>query len=560
MGGGPSASYGELISQGVGETPSITTYASPLDQPTNTEAHYPCVMEARYYYYGIPSTPPLLVRSSINAIWEQQYGGEAAPKIKEIRPFESHAIQDIWEGNLALRIIAILDSNGVQWTSIDVVRFGWRNESRSFPTLWIGVKEPVGFDSMGDEEKQTYIRRLGSVIPDCLNALREADIFDVEVEFRHSIVTPNMQLKAPTSSDVCPDAQVPIVTAVGLPIASVQYGGRGSGGFFFTADEKRERLLLLTARHVFFGPQDDNNVYDNRDTPYSGHDVVLIGDDTAFQSYLANLKKGKKTEEALFNDYLNNLGPPEFDTQEQTRLINASLDRRIALTRICWQLETSWNTMSKRTLGHVIFAPPDNTKPAIYDSITMDHDAPYPDDWAVIEIRSSKINNFTGNVLDLGTKFSHLNRHSMFGQLSPAAAQDRLLQLRDYISKEDIGLPMKVLKRGLGTNLTVGQSTPINVPSYFRLSYDSEKSVCLKGWLIAPLTQVQHEPFSSRGDSGSVVVDSDGRLAGMLIGGSSSTEESPQFISYAIPITHLRKRMKASGFKRPDFDPVLSGI
>ncbi|KAJ3473121.1 hypothetical protein NLI96_g13122 [Meripilus lineatus] len=87
---------------------------------------------------------------------------EAVSKIKGFRAFEPQPIQKVWEGDLAPRIFAILDSHHAEWTSIGIVRFGWRNEGSSFLTLWIGVMKSDGFDLMNDQEKQEQINFISS--------------------------------------------------------------------------------------------------------------------------------------------------------------------------------------------------------------------------------------------------------------------------------------------------------------------------------------------------------------------------------------------------------------
>ncbi|KAJ3486163.1 hypothetical protein NLI96_g4440 [Meripilus lineatus] len=552
MTAGPSSS--EPLSQGLGETSSTTPHAPPPVQPINKEPHFPDPLEARYYYWGLPSTPFLLVRSAIKTKWEKQYGGEAAPKVKEIRPFEPHAIQKVWEGKLALEIIRILDSQGIEWTSIDVVRFGWSKEIPSFLTLWIGIMEPDGFDSIDVQDRQQYLRKLGAVIPICLDLLADSyHIFDVEVEFRHSIFTKNGTLKSPSIRDKCPDAQVPLVTAVGHPISSSVIRGVGSGGFFFNVSGKRDRLLLVTARHVLFSPINNPGLYDNRDGRGPRYDVVLIGHDKAFQSYIAKVEESSKREEAFFNRLVNRMGPPDYDTPQAMNSIHESLDKRIALVKLRWELKKYWDPMDNRILGRILYAPPNNTEPAIRVPPPHNPDATYPDDWAVIEIDSAMIKNFDGNVLDLGTKFSDQDRFDLFSNAA-AGNLDRLLELKNYIPKAEINTSLMVLKRGFGTNLTVGQIGPMDMPSYY-VEYNPERSICLKGWPITPLPE--QKPFSNVGDSGSVIVDSDGRLCGILLGGLTRGEGSPQFITYTIPICHLIERMKSCGFKRPNVQPSL---
>ena len=80
-------------------------------------------LEALTYYAGLPSRPVLVARSS-KTLWEAPDGPEAYSVIRMLRPVGNHALKEVWEDNLALKIHALLDSMKVDWTSTDVVRIG----------------------------------------------------------------------------------------------------------------------------------------------------------------------------------------------------------------------------------------------------------------------------------------------------------------------------------------------------------------------------------------------------------------------------------------------------
>lgn len=62
-------------------TPASTLYPSSL-------------MEANCYYYGLPSRPRLVARSSTN-VWVQSTGFEAYLVPKEVRPIGLHPLQEV---------------------------------------------------------------------------------------------------------------------------------------------------------------------------------------------------------------------------------------------------------------------------------------------------------------------------------------------------------------------------------------------------------------------------------------------------------------------------------
>ncbi|KAI9447736.1 hypothetical protein H4582DRAFT_1895967 [Lactarius indigo] len=129
-------------------------------------------MEANQYYSGLPSAPVLVARTS-STPWEAPTGPD-----KELRPVGDHAIKEVWEDKLAPKLHVLLDSMGVKWTSIDIIRICDTEGTSSPVILWIGVI-PASL-SRGD----------GAVVASkCQELLIEYEIFDVDVEIRESVVT-----------------------------------------------------------------------------------------------------------------------------------------------------------------------------------------------------------------------------------------------------------------------------------------------------------------------------------------------------------------------------------
>ena len=79
------------------------------------------------YYAGIPSRPVLVARSS-KTLWKAPIGPEAYSVKRKLCPVGNHALKDVWEDNLALKIHAVLDSMKVDWTSTDVFCIGYDEE------------------------------------------------------------------------------------------------------------------------------------------------------------------------------------------------------------------------------------------------------------------------------------------------------------------------------------------------------------------------------------------------------------------------------------------------
>jgi len=141
----------------------------------STTPHPPSPVEAKYFYYGLPSRPLLVARSSTN-VWSVQ--PEAYPTPKGLRPVGLHPLQEIWEATVGPAICDYLDSKKVKWTSVDTVRIGHEGDPSPPAIVWIGVFP----DSLSAEDGI-------KIATHCKSILFTHGIDDVHVEIRESILT-----------------------------------------------------------------------------------------------------------------------------------------------------------------------------------------------------------------------------------------------------------------------------------------------------------------------------------------------------------------------------------
>jgi hypothetical protein len=491
------------------------------------------------YYRGLPSNPRLIARTGFT--WEAPTGPEAYPRRRELRIVGNHKIVEVWEGNLALKVHGILDQNGVDWSSTDVVRTAYEEVPSPYGDviIWIGVKPgslpyDVGID--------VAIR--------CKRLLLEYGIDDVDVEIRQSeiIQSAGPQLLQPTTDrhsdmtnniDPMVDVHEPFSTALGIPIcAESTPGTEGTGGFFLEVDDP-QKLFLVTARHVVF-PQSDNDLFERTSENQPRHNVLVFSE-ASLQKHLAFIKD--RIRQVDFSIDIETRRVDRVAGREDARAIEERKDGQkelgrakesaTALPDFHQELSTHWATDSSRILGHVIFSPPI----AVGTGTEQ-----YTQDVAVIEIDSSKIepSSFIGNIINLG-KFSV----DLIHKIHPNEFKfplDRLLKLRGTIAVDEIRRPtmydehgqpcIMVLKRGRTTGLTVGRSN--NVLSYTRKRYGDGAPRVSMQWAILPFDE-KSGPFSAKGDSGSVVVDGAGRIGGLLTGGGGSRDEDMD-VAYVTPI------------------------
>ena len=162
--------------------PDTSFASSTTNEQVTSFRSPPSELESKLYYYGLFSKAVLVARSGTD-IWELPTGYEASLRPKELRPSGNHPIKAVWEDKLGPQIYNILDSKGVQWTSIDLPRIGFAGERFAPVVVWIGVKPNTlsGVDGL-------------TVAKECKQLLVASEILDVEVEIRESVVT-TMELR-----------------------------------------------------------------------------------------------------------------------------------------------------------------------------------------------------------------------------------------------------------------------------------------------------------------------------------------------------------------------------
>jgi len=135
-------------------------------------------LEAKLYYNGLPSKPRLIARTGLP--WEASSDPQACTRLKELRVAGNHKISEVWQDDLAPKVKAILDQNNVDWSSIDIVRFGYGGEPSGNVIILIGVCRPKRNSTL-----LTYDAAI-KVALECKELLEQCDIMDVDVELRES--------------------------------------------------------------------------------------------------------------------------------------------------------------------------------------------------------------------------------------------------------------------------------------------------------------------------------------------------------------------------------------
>jgi hypothetical protein len=508
-------------------------------------------MESQFYYAGLPSSPPLVGRSSITP-WELHTGPYVYNIPKVLRTVGRHEIKDVWEGNLSCKVIEYLDSKKVAWTSIDVVRIGYVEESFRPVILWIGV-----------QPKSLSIADGTQVAHSCQEILVHSGITDVDVEIRESTVTllggPKLLMPSTFSSDpTVVDVRIPLTSTLGLPISGkLTPWAEGTGGFFIAEGGGSKRLFLVTARHVIFQPdKNDNETFEHK-SPSAPHREVILLSDTGFKKFLDSIQFKIGSEEFMKQNLewsianVKDVAGNEAEKERKKDELAKEKEALEALNTFYQDVSTHWASPDQRMLGHIIYSPP------IKLGFGTEQ---YTQDFAVIEIDLSKIDatNFEGNVIDLGTKIPpYVLIRTMYPFQYP---EDRLLRLKGTIPDEDMRHPptldhngdpcLIVVKRGHATGLTVGRAN--DVRSCVRNYYEDGTTDFSMEWAILPYNR-SSRAFSSPGDSGAVVADVGGRIGGIIIGG---TGWATMDITYVTSINSVMEGIKVK-FPNAHLNPDL---
>ncbi|KIK08967.1 hypothetical protein K443DRAFT_498451 [Laccaria amethystina LaAM-08-1] len=111
-----------------------------------------------------------------------------------------------------------------------------------------------------------------------------------------------------------------------------------------------------------------------------------------------------------------------------------------------------------------------------------------------------------------------------------------------------------VIKRGGASGLTVGRLNTIR--SVLRYYFEGKPGQSSREVAVYPRNS-KSGAFSEPGDSGSVVIDGTGRVAGILTGSAGAMKLSD--CTYMTSINFLVKRLQANGYK-PNIFPTADDL
>lgn len=519
---------------------------------------------SQVYYKGLPSRPRLIATSNPNP-YEEPTVPEAYSVFKELRQLGGHPLAKVWDYGLSEGLRHVLDTLGVNWTSLDALRIAEVGESSTTAIVWIGVE--IG--ALSFEEGSLVVIR-------CCTLIDTYDIPDYHVEIRESRI---MEQAANRFLDPVPlshptfAARDPYTATLGIPIsAKNRPWSEGTAGFYLSAGGDDKNIYLVTARHIIFPTDNDSNKeYKRSSTSQTREDLVVLGT-SGFNEKLAAIDYEIQDQKSAIVDAIDRTKLVEGldDSTSVTEREEAERDLQKAekglevLKALHHEIVTQWGAKEKRAIGELVWAPPIvlSTEPGQY---TLD--------LAVIKVHAGKLDakNYRGNSINIGNKYT---RQQFMDKVDPHPTNptsfkfpaDRIVALRDQVTESDLIQPptvdsngdmcLVVFKSGAKTGLTIGKAN--NVSSFTRKYFDGQYQES-REWPVIP-TDRHSGVFSAKGDSGSCVADALSRIGGIINGGTGKPNDTDSVdVTYVTPISFIMDVLhNTTRFAHAHLNPTLT--
>ena len=125
---------------------TVTDLPSPPLSLSPTPVDLPDKKESEGYYYGLPSGPRLVARSSSEP-WVLPPGPYDRPEPKMLKNIGNHPLASLLV-SIKDEIVKIFDTHSILWTTIEAFRIGFKSQKDIPVVLWIGAlaKGLIGHD------------------------------------------------------------------------------------------------------------------------------------------------------------------------------------------------------------------------------------------------------------------------------------------------------------------------------------------------------------------------------------------------------------------------------
>ncbi|KAG8729982.1 hypothetical protein FRC10_003259, partial [Ceratobasidium sp. 414] len=442
--------------------------------------------------------------------------------------------------DLGVAIYQFLDSINISWSAINPICFAEVEGEPSLLHFWFGVKP--GTLLLEDTKK---------VVEGCKRIL--TNFPDIKVTFRESVYTQSTGLQLLEHVpiiDSTANVQGSFTPTLGLKIAP--------NALYFHKENGSNEVLVLTNCHITLPPLvfPINTLYQHANRSMPAHNIVLL----STQAYEGTLRAilAKIGEQLISIDIwegkLMRLGVAVVgEASQKTKAHKSFQDLVEKVKEIITELNAfhsevtkHWSTTDQCVLGCILYAPPISVSTGPQR---------FTEDWAMLSIYCDKINwdEFQGNVIDL----ARISYSEFILKMHPHPKgcnlcmfpPGGLLQVKGFILEGEICQPQQcdghgkeciiVLKNSNTMGVTFSHGTGLGsfictYPEYGIAETSMEFAVYPYG--------NKEGSFSAPGDSGSIIVDNQGHIIGLL---SSSTGMSDLTnVTYLTPYFWLEQHIK----------------
>ncbi|KAL7781939.1 hypothetical protein V8C37DRAFT_398062 [Trichoderma ceciliae] len=535
----------------------------------------PSSEERELYYFGLPSCPKLVARSSRH-VWRNPqmpgpttFTGTYNMYPKSLRPAgRDSMLNQLWNNAASSLRAQILEAvkTAPDWTAIDIMRVGLKEEFQT--TLLLSVMP----DSLSWDRGYTIALR-------CKGILEAHEIYDVDCEIRESVVTFCAEDSSTTDSTAAATAsttgdfqlssmpiegsdheriRVDLTDCLGTKISMKHMDGvAGSKGLYLALSspssiESEPSIVALTCRHVVIHSKTEGLESYRHQQSKPPREVIQV-DQPTYESSLVllqtQMREHRKDGDALSEEGYKN----------SAAIFYQLANEDMALIQIMKPYENS----SSRVFGQLLYSPE-------LACISTENGANWLRDWALIELlpnhhqaQMSSLKNkaFVVSIQHFSSLL-HKNRRGWKGLPPPRPlVVDRHVELqRVVVPMEEIYNPthiaeytdepaLLVAKYGARGGLTFGLGNTLKSVVRHTESPFGDREYISEEWAIVDCGGATDRmaAFSTPGDSGSCIWDMEQRPAGILMAGNGINGLND--VTYAQPLERLLADIRAQGFE-----------
>ncbi|PMD42944.1 hypothetical protein L207DRAFT_563751 [Hyaloscypha variabilis F] len=505
----PSSSSSESWASGTTASSSGSSFAPPAE-------------EINFYFQGLAGEPRLLARSSTET-FQRKYDG-TFPMAKMVFNVGRHPIVTGYDKGPRFEIRAVL--KGVKWIKIDIVRLGYAITPAENPVVVLITvdKGTVPFWKAHD------------VVQNCRQVLLKYNL-DIHVEMMESDKI-SLGFFGETPLPIYPYQRIPFIGQSIGPTVSGPHQASGTLGLYVTLKKPNggSKLCGITCHHVVFPSriQDPPGGF-NKHFLADSTKAAFFVDQPSTQDHDATMNHLREGSQA-YQQRVDQLLSKQRDAEEGIgRPLSQKQENDLSVYRGVLQKHNQHhNTINNfsRRFGSV------SATSGIYTDETYGNTV----DWALVDIDQQRFNQLPHNQLP-DMNFTEDQIRSMNSKLHIKDWYDPeefkgtiqtthipLQDIRDPKVKDKDGFPsLRVLKYGRTTHWTVGISNEV------LSDCQRENGIISKEWCVIDDNLHRGGRFSDRGDSGAMVFDYHGHLAGMIHGGGVPKASGKQ-MTYVTPI------------------------